>query len=502
MRADRGRAALCLALLLALLLSGCRQAPSTQPLQDFALPEPEAVEAAIRGEQVDAGRYEATLYYLTSDGTDFAPEQHAIYPEPDRPLAETVLRELLTSPGGSGQLAVVPSETQLLAVECAGGTVTVQLSVDARGVQTDQELYLMYAAISATLLELEGVRGVNVLIDGQSEAVYRLPVGVFCGTSETLVSALAQLQAESDRFLGGDSTTRGTLARNALLYYPSASSDLVLPEARAIAFSDENYAAALIEAMRDGPQTAGGCLPPFPAGLEVLAATPNTFVSERGERVLDLAFTELLDEYLRSAGITSSQFAAAVTLTMCSFVPELDGVRITIGEELMTETTLAGATISLADGIQTRELYSDSIGSSIRLYFAGREGGLAAVERVVPQASATSPRLMLEQLFFGPVAGETTESALPGGVSALDVLGVSVTDGLARVNLSGNFYRQCQQLSAQQERNAAYAIVNTLCRLDTVNGVHLIIEDSDAELLIDSIYLGSMLMYNPGIVEE
>ena len=57
-------------------------------------------------------------------------------------------------------------------------------------------------------------------------------------------------------------------------------------------------------------------------------------------------------------------------------------------------------------------------------------------------------------------------------------------------------------MDAEQERNAIYAIVNTLCSLDFINGVQFLIEGSAADLMVGSIYLRSMLMYNPGLVEN
>ena len=493
---------LALALAACLLLASCRrQTQNVQVPGAVALPEPEAAaDDMFLGEQTGLQRHDLTLYYLASDGVALSPVPRVFYAENRLSLARAAVFALFSSPGGSGQLAVVPGETQLLSVECAGNTCTVNLSVDARNVQSDQEIYLMYAAISATLLGIDGVDAVNVLMGGQSEAVYRLPAGVFCDSSEAVVSVLAQLQAESDRFLGSDSAARGAITRKALLYYPTVSGDLLLPELREISFENDNYANALLEALRELPSGADASASPLAPGLETLAAAPNSYVSEQGQRLLDLQFTAVADVYLESAGLTRGQFCASLTLTMCSFVPELDGVRVFIDGQLIEEASLSGTPYALKDGVQTRQLYADCIGSGLDLYFAGAEGGLARVRRVVPQACTYSPLQMLEQLFFGPVAGEDYASALPAGVSALDVLGVTVDEGIARVNLSGNFYRSCQSLDALGERNAAYAIVNTLCQLDGVRGVQLWIEGSEADVLTTDIYLRGTLLYNPGIV--
>ena len=127
----------------------------------------------------------------------------------------------------------------------------------------------------------------------------------------------------------------------------------------------------------------------------------------------------------------------------------------------------------------------DCIGCGAVMYMQGEQGGLAAQTRIVSQAAAVSPRMLLEELFFGPIAAETHASALPAGVSALDVLGVSVADGIAGVNLSGNAYRRFQSLDEAGERNAAYAIVNTLCQLDEIRAVKIYIEGASTERMRD-----------------
>lgn len=500
----RRRAWTCglLALLLCLSLSACRARPQGDALSMTApLPEPTAESGEMfLGERREPVRRDLTLYYLTSDGLELVPVPRAFYAEDDLALARLAAEALFTSPGG-GMLPIGPTETQVRAVERSGGLYTVDLSVDARSAQGDQELYLMYAAIAATLSEIEGAEGVNVLIGGQSESVYRLPVGILSSSTDAVVSTLAQRQAESDRFLSGDPASRGSIQRQALLYFPAASGGLYLPELRQLTFANESYAAVLLEALQAGPEGSGGCVSPIAPGLDTLEDAPNSAITEWGTRVLELRFTAVADEYLRSAGLSREQFAASLTLTMCSFVPELDGVRVLIDGEPVAPAA-PGTDAALGEDVHARRMYADSVGGLLTLFFAGEAGGLTAVQRVVPQLSAVSPMQALEQLFFGPLAGERCAAALPGGVSALDVLGVDAEDGVVRVNLSGGFYRQCQPLDEAGERRAVYAIVNTLCQLDGVNGVRLYVEGAAADELAESIFLRSALLYNPGIIED
>jgi len=93
---------------------------------------------------------------------------------------------------------------------------------------------------------------------------------------------------------------------------------------------------------------------------------------------------------------------------------------------------------------------------------------------------------------------EEAEEVFPAGVYYDDIPGVSLEDGIVSVNLSGNFYRQSQELDADRERAVVYSIVNTLCGLDGVTGVRFYIEGITAETLSGSIYLKSILLPNPG----
>ena len=71
---------------------------------------------------------------------------------------------------------------------------------------------------------------------------------------------------------------------------------------------------------------------------------------------------------------------------------------------------------------------------------------------------------------------------------------------MARVNLSANFYRSCQNLSPRAERDLVYAMVNTLCALDGIRAVRIYIEGAAADTLAGSVYLRSVLLPNPGLV--
>ena len=77
-----------------------------------------------------------------------------------------------------------------------------------------------------------------------------------------------------------------------------------------------------------------------------------------------------------------------------------------------------------------------------------------------------------------------------------------VSDRIANINLSANFYARCQALNAQQERNLIYAMVNTLAELENIGAVRFFVEGKSVETLADTIYLKTALLPDPGIVDN
>ena len=111
---------------------------------------------------------------------------------------------------------------------------------------------------------------------------------------------------------------------------------------------------------------------------------------------------------------------------------------------------------------------------------------------------AQSPLSLLYALLDDILA--SNDIAFPKNIYYDDILGVELENGIASVNLSANFYRQCQNLDENSERSVIYSFVNTLCELNEITGVRFFIEGLSAETLAKSIYLKSVLLPNPGAV--
>lgn len=86
----------------------------------------------------------ATLYYTGSDGVSLSQATRTLLVQTGETLLDVVLEALLDSSLSPAQVSVIPGDTRVISREISGGLVTVNLSIEARNVQSDQELLLIY----------------------------------------------------------------------------------------------------------------------------------------------------------------------------------------------------------------------------------------------------------------------------------------------------------------------------------------------------------------------
>lgn len=486
---------LAMLLALCLALSGCVfRGQETEAANEISLPQPaEEPENMILGETVSGSLTEVALYHAAPDFSSFSTVNQNLRAEVGQSLPEAAAAALLAS-GGNRNF----SEVRLLGCEYACGTATVNLSIDARNATSPQELLALEASIGNTLLGIDGVKGVNVLVGSLSEGCCQLPIGVQTAQIPSVTANYAQLQVESERMSQPDAAP---IERSALLYFPSDGGHWLVPELRRVSASSGAFAEALIDALKAGPLDEACAVASVPEGAELMEGYPALETLSTGERVLSLNFSSTLANYLAFSGLEVWELAGSVTMTMCSFLPELDAVRIMVNGEPITMCALGDAILQFPEGLMRRRDFADRVGSVATLYLLDGADRLTGVERAVSTRSALSPRSLLTELFaFSGEEGGPYRLPLPSAVRPEDLLGVQVVGGVARVNLSANFYRSCQNLGPRAERDLVYAMVNTLCALDGIRAARFYVEGRAADTLAGSVYLRSPLMPNPGIV--
>lgn len=482
-------------LVLCITLSGCSIRRSTDNNAEIELPEPSASSLnMILGEQLENESQFISLYYVSGDGTSFSTVSRNLSVSVGESIPEIAVNELLHGTALPERASYVLPEVRLLGVEFARGIATVRLSIDVHGVAGEQEYLMLLASITNTLLSVDEIESVNILIGDQAVSIADLPVGAQTTPYAGITPAYAQFNAESDYFLESET---GNITRNAVLYFPSSSGNHLIPELREIAFDGSNYASALIRALRNGPQDTLCTISAIPESADLLVSNPVIETTSAGERVLKIEFASTLLNYLALSGYEEWQMVGSVALTLLSFVPDVDALQIRIGDALLTECTIGNRHIDFENGLIHRGDFTDFISGAITLYVPNGNGTLDSIERAETTAKSCSPLNLLYALVNEIASsGDTLQ-----GVSSNDILGVSVENHIACVNLSADFYRQCQGLDSTQEQCIIYSIVNTLCELESISGVRFYIEGLTAETLAGSIYLKSVLMPNLGLFQ-
>lgn len=487
---------LALLICAALALSGCvlrEQEPAAENAVSLPEPAPEAKNQFL-GERNAARSTSVTLSYANADGAGFSSVTRSLRTEEGESLLDAAVHALLEPSSDAEAAYFTIGETRVLSCELACGIAAVNLSIDARGAQSEQELLALQTSIGNTLLGLDDVAGVNVLVGSRCMSFCQLPLGVQTEEVASVTAAYAQLQAEQDQFRAG-----AGLTRSAVLYFPSDSNEgrWLVPEVRDVAFAGGDFVTGLIEALRMGPQAESCATLVLPEGADLLNEPPRRATLSSGEHLVTLNFSSTLTNYLAFSGLSIDELLGSLSLTLLSFLPDTDAVRI----EINGAPIEISETGSFPGGLIHRSDFADRIGSVATLYLADADGKLETKQRAVSKRSALSARQLLAELFrFANAAEGPLSFPVASRVYEDDVLGVQISGDIAQVNLSSDFYLSCQGLDAATERCVVYAMVNTLCTLPNVRAVRFYVEGVPADTLAGSIYLRSPLMPNLGIV--
>lgn len=491
---------LALLLLAVLSLSACSHGTQVSS-EDAAiiLPEPETSEiSAVYGDSDRSEPEDVTIYYVSDGRYALTSVTSSINVDSDEDLIGNVLSELFNASAGAMPHSAA-SGAHLLSYEYSCGTVTVNLSIDSMLYQNEIEGQLFIASIVNTLLDIEGVDAVNILVGDRSISMCQLPAGVYTAANENIPASYAQLESEAERFLSGESDA---VSRNALLYFPSENGEYMLPEIREIEFCSQDYIPMLIDALKEGPLTESASVSSIPESAELFNAEPSLEVTATGERIIQLDFNSLMLNYLAFAGLEEWELYGSIVLTLTSFLPEIDAVCIMIDGSKLESCRLPDRILQLEGGLMRRSDFSARIGSAARFCFANEAGSLSWKRCALSQLGATSPKRLLSGLIRTQPGQPGLSSVFPEGVNPEDILGVQVSERIASVNLSANFYARCQSLDAARERRLIYAMVNTLAELKNIGAVKFYVEGRSIDTLCGGIYLKTALLPDPGLMAE
>lgn len=476
------------------LLSGCQRKEDAAVAQ-ATLP-PAQIKAEAPGKDAEEAYEQTAMLYLPSpDGTRLVAAPAQVMAPADGQMAEALCRLLLAHPGmenaqpvGGGTALALASGR---AVEVSGQVATVHLAASARELNQER-FFILGQALANTVGQFGDIQYVNVLIGDAApslSAEETLPGGCFQpNTREDLSALWARASAPMER---------RTLT--AALYYPAPSGKGILCEARNLAFPSGGPAAmaqALLEALSADPVS----LPKTPScpDFQFLLREPPSVEESEGKRVLNLLFRDTLNSALIDLGITRSVVIASLVYTLTTFLPDIDGVRVRIGEEEITSMTpsgvynLAGKTVAFPGGVMRRADFEGFLLAECLLYFAGEDGSLIPVYRPVPCRDAARPRMLYQQLLLGSQAFDSQtnlQPILPEGLKKEDLLAVSYDGDVLLLNFSSRIRQLAQGMGREAENRLVYGLVNTFCALRNVKRVAFFVEGKQPESLGGEIYL-------------
>jgi germination protein M len=140
---------------------------------------------------------------------------------------------------------------------------------------------------------------------------------------------------------------------------------------------------------------------------------------------------------------------------------------------------------------------SDLKWTNIELYYANARG-----DKLVPLTVSVAygknvpiERVVVEQLISG--AEETGYyRTLP---AKLKLLGISVNNGTCYVNLDSTFLSEMVNVS---ESIPIYSIVNSLCQLESINQVQILVNGDSSKMYRESLPLSETYKFNDDIVQQ
>jgi len=421
--------------------------------------------------------------------------------------AGELVKRLLTAVNGNESLRI-ERELEVFRdtpVEISRGVCTVTLSSSSLQLSYS-DYYKLSLALATTLCELDEIRYVNVLTAGQSVALDssgRLPMGSLTGHKDENLSVLWE-QMEARRTPQGGDAGRTSLSTQATIYYPLTDGRGVACESRRITFEGQTtgqLSSALLNAMSETVRTELES-ENVPDLWEYMVHEPVTSEMEEGGKLITLSFREDLQELVDGWHTDIPCLAAAVTMTLTTFVPGTSAVCFRIGDKPVTELNNSRFRIeTILGGLMRRNLFETFLTGSTTVFFV-KDGRLVRTERPVDRETADSPRIQLGALIQGPDSRETEKgitSPVPDGVREDDLLGIAPSGDTMLVNLSSHFREELEAAGPEKEMLLCYAMVNTLCENNGMKRVCFFFEGEQAERIAGEIYWAGEFMYNPDI---
>ena len=202
-------------------------------------------------------------------------------------------------------------------------------------------------------------------------------------------------------------------------------------------------------------------------------------------------------KYQKMNTSTEVLFRAGLVQTMVQ-LPDVSYVTFFVGEEQMTDSS--GNVL----GMMKTDVFLQNVGSSLKsyqtatlnLYFANKEGTQLSLETrdsVHYTANTSIEKLVVETLMKGTTSDQRSNTI----ASSVNLIGVTVRDGICYVNFDSTFltagYDQAPEVTI-------YSIVNSIVSNGTVKQVQILVDGGSDIIYKGTVDLRQPLSWKPGLL--
>lgn len=515
-----------IAILLALvfcatLLCGC--AAEMEIVQDLPLSADMAPKAMNDQEQMTS--FAAELYFQSEGGRALQPERRTITHRRSQSRVYAAIEALCQGPTKENLYAVMPATLWLKDVLVSNGICIVSFEGDL--LYRDARMFLtLRAAVAATATAADSnIKYVDIMINGRQPGYGSRPLGLLKPIETSLEAYIANVEQEyAAGYMIDQSDNPGVFeTREAALYFAAPAGHLLLADTRTLYYGRDTtlevILETLVEELMKGPLGGDTCEPVLPAdmmleGAYFGASVPIVIQQESkkettaplppigGESWIQMQPGK--DVAQLHLSIANSDFdpyfvSGALTLTVMNCIPTIQGVRIIINGNAMTDGLNSGRDYYVFSDFQ------HLLGRNVELIYPLSNGaGLTQIDHCLPQEGVGDPTTYLSAL----LDDESNVEMGFEGFSPDDVLEVYIAGDIAVVNWKAGFLEKLRAYIGQsadadfRESLFVFSIVNTLTQLPDVTSVWMLENGHEIRQSARNIYLGGALWRNPGLIVE
>lgn len=211
--------------------------------------------------------------------------------------------------------------------------------------------------------------------------------------------------------------------------------------------------------------------------------------------VINIYFSK---EYSDMGNTRKILLRAAIVKTLTQ-IPDIQYIKFYVdGKDATYEDGTVIGIMGVDDFVDdSNEMFESVEWKTIDLYYANKLGDklVEKREQIAYSKNVSLEKIVLEKLING---ADNTEN-FPTVPKDLKVLGVSTSNGVCYVNLSSVFLTEMVNVSGEV---SLYSIVNTLCRLENVDSVKILVNGNSAKTFRENINLDQEFNFNLYIIES